>query len=77
MANRPFVLRSNKVSLSLSGSGLLAKTYSNLFYESDYVATGFRRLPSARMDMPSNAVRAGAIPKVHLREEEIKKPLCI
>ena len=31
----------SKHSLSLSGYGLLTKTYSNLFYGADYDATGF------------------------------------
>ena len=44
MANRPFVLISLRANIpfSLSGYGLLTKTYSNLFYGADYDTTGFR-----------------------------------
>ena len=70
MANRPFVLRSNKVPLSLSGSGLLTKTYSNLFYGADYDATGFGNFQRSVWISPVTLFVLGRYPKyIYIKEK--------
>ena len=49
--------------LSLSGYGLLTKTYSNLFYETDYDATGFRSFQRSVWISPVTMFVLGQYPK--------------
>jgi len=52
-----------KAPLSLSGYGLLTKTYSNLFYGADYDATGFRSFQRSVWISPVTLFVLGRYPK--------------
>ena len=52
-----------KAPLSLSGYGLLNKTYSNLFYGADYDATGFRSFHRSVWISPVTLFVLGRYPK--------------
>ena len=52
-----------KAPLSLSGYGLLTKTYSNLFYETDYDATGFKSFQRSVWISPVTMFVLGQYPK--------------
>ena len=53
----------SKAPLSLSGYGLLTKTYSNPFYGADYDATGFRSFQRSVWISPVTLFVPGRYPK--------------
>lgn len=65
MADIPFVLRSSQTKpfFPSQGYGLLTKTYSNLFYETDYDATGFKSFQRSVWISPVTMFVLGQYPK--------------
>ncbi len=64
----------SKAPLSLSGYGLLTKTYSSLFYGADYDATGYGDFHRSIWICPVTLFVLGRYPKYIYVKEEIKSP---